>query len=263
MKPEGELEQSIPEIWFETVDPRRLGVLFRRIAGLFLFVVAVAAALMTLVLSNRIAEGERFEDRRLVTAIAAADTDARAELIASSGREAIIVFGVGTILIAGLFGVWLVLRQRQGRVLCAGRDITNLPPQQALQTAGITIVPQLRSVFPQMTVHENLELGMYLSKDSERIRDRIQYVYDLFPRLGERAKQMAGTMSGGEQRMLEIGRSLMWEPRLVLMIEQNARQGLEASHRGYVIEVGRQTYSGKAEELLGNDNVRRAFLGAA
>ena len=191
--------------------------------------------------------------------------------------------------------IYGIIPVRKGRVLCAGRDITNLPPQQALKTAGITIVPQLRSVFAQMTVHENLELGMYLSRDKVRIKERIDYVYDLFPRLGERSKQLAGTMSGGEQRMLEIGRSLMWEPRLVLMdepsaglspiitkqifeaikrlnreigltvlmIEQNARQGLEASHRGYVIEVGRQTYEGRADDLLNNENVRRAFLGAA
>ncbi len=190
--------------------------------------------------------------------------------------------------------IYGIIPVRKGRVICGGREITNIPPQQALQTAGITIVPQLRSVFPQMTVHENLELGMYLTKDKVRVKERIDYVYDLFPRLAERAKQDAGTMSGGEQRMLEIGRSLMWEPRLVLMdepsaglapiitkqifeaitrlnreigltvlmIEQNARQGLAASHRGYVVEVGRQTYSGKASELLNNDNVRRAFLGA-
>ncbi len=190
--------------------------------------------------------------------------------------------------------IYGIIPVRKGRVICGGREITNIPPQQALQTAGITIVPQLRSVFPQMTVHENLELGMYLTKDKVRVKERIDYVYDLFPRLAERAKQDAGTMSGGEQRMLEIGRSLMWEPRLVLMdepsaglapiitkqifeaitrlnreigltvlmIEQNARQGLAASHRGYVVEVGRQTYSGKATELLNNDNVRRAFLGA-
>ncbi len=189
-----------------------------------------------------------------------------------------------------IFGIIPV---RAGRVFCDGREITNIPPQQALKTAGITIVPQLRSVFAQMSVHENLELGMFLSNDKARVRERIQYVYDLFPRLGERSKQMAGTMSGGEQRMLEIGRSLMWEPRLVLMdepsaglapivtkqifdaigrlnreigltvlmIEQNARQGLQASHRGYVMEFGRQTYNGQAQDLLANDNVRRAFLG--
>jgi len=187
----------------------------------------------------------------------------------------------------GLLGV------RKGRVLCNGRDITNIRPQEALKVAGITIVPQLRSVFSQMTVHENLELGMYLSQDKAKIAERIDYVYDLFPRLAERAKQEAGTMSGGEQRMLEIGRALMWEPRIVLMdepsaglapiitksifraikrlnreigltvlmIEQNARQGLQASHRGYVIELGRQTYDGNAEDLLNNKNVRRAFLG--
>jgi len=189
--------------------------------------------------------------------------------------------------IYGMIGV------RKGRVLCNGRDITNIRPQEALKVAGITIVPQLRSVFAQMTVHENLELGMYLSKDKQRINDRIEYVYDLFPRLGERAKQEVGTMSGGEQRMLEIGRALMWEPRLVLMdepsaglapiitksifgaikrlnneigltvlmIEQNARQGLQTSNRGYVIELGRQTYNGHAEDLLSNADVRRAFLG--
>jgi len=190
--------------------------------------------------------------------------------------------------------IYGIIPVRSGRVLCDGREITNIPPEQALKTAGITIVPQLRSVFAQMTVHENLELGMYLSKDKARIEERVNYVYDLFPRLAERSKQEAGTMSGGEQRMLEIGRSLMWEPRLVLMdepsaglapiitkqifaaiqrlnkeigltvlmIEQNARQGLSASHRGYVIEVGRQTYEGTSKDLLENNNVRRAFLGA-
>lgn len=197
--------------------------------------------------------------------------------------------GKSTVLkaIYGMLGV------RRGRILCDGRDITNIRPQEALKLAGITIVPQLRSVFSQMTVHENLELGMFLSRDRVKVAERIDYVYDLFPRLGERSRQEAGTMSGGEQRMLEIGRALMWEPRLVLvdepsaglapivtkaifrsirrlnaeigltvlMIEQNARQGLEASHRGYVIELGRQTHEGPAEELLANDNVRRAFLG--
>ncbi len=187
----------------------------------------------------------------------------------------------------GLIGV------RKGRVMCDGKDITNIGPQACLKEAGISIVPQLRSVFAQMTVHENLELGMYLSRDKQRINAQIDYVYDLFPRLAERSKQEAGTMSGGEQRMLEIGRALMWEPRLVLMdepsaglapiitksifaairrlnqeigltvlmIEQNARQGLQASNRGYVFELGRKTYEGTSTELLGDANVRRAFLG--
>lgn len=189
--------------------------------------------------------------------------------------------------IYGLLGV------REGSVLCNGRDITNIRPQDALKIAGITIVPQLRSLFPQMSVHENLELGMYLSKDKVKIAERVDYVYDLFPRLAERSKQEAGTMSGGEQRMLEIGRALMWEPQLVLMdepsaglapiitksifesikrlneeigltvlmIEQNARQGLSYSDRGYVIELGKQAYEGESSDLLENENVRRAFLG--
>ena len=183
---------------------------------------------------------------------------------------------------------------RSGRVLCEGRDITNIAPQDALRIAGIAIVPQLRSVFAQMTVHENLEMGMVTERDKARVRERIDYVYGLFPRLAERSRQAAGTMSGGEQRMLEIGRSLMYEPRLVLMdepsaglapiitrqifaaigrlnreigltvlmIEQNARQGLEASHRGYVIEMGRITHTAPAPELLADPKVRRAFLGA-
>ena len=186
----------------------------------------------------------------------------------------------------GLIGV------RSGTVVFDGKEITGRRPQDVLG-AGIAIVPQLRSVFPQMTVLENLELGMYLERDAARIRERIAYVMDLFPRLAERRTQMAGTMSGGEQRMLEIGRSLMLEPKMVmmdepsaglapgisrtifenigflnreinltvLMIEQNARQGLEASHRGYVLELGRNTYQGRARDLLDNQEVRRAFLG--
>lgn len=184
------------------------------------------------------------------------------------------------------------VKVRKGRVLFDGRDITNWRPQEVLK-AGISIVPQLHSVFPQMTVIENLEMGMYLEKDKQRIRERIEYVLDLFPRLKERSKQMAGTLSGGERRMLEIGRALLLEPKMVmmdepsaglaplitraifeniqrlnreigltvLMIEQNARQGLEVSHRGYVLELGRNTYQGDARALLNNPDVRRAFLG--
>ena len=184
------------------------------------------------------------------------------------------------------------LKIRKGQVIFDGRNITNNRPQQILR-AGISNVPQLRSVFPQMTVIENLELGMYIENDKKRIADRIDYVLSLFPRLAERRKQMAGTMSGGEQRMLEIGRSLMLEPKLVLMgepsaglaplitrmifdnvkrlnqeigltvlmIEQSARQGLETSHRGYVLELGQNSYEDTGQNLLNNDEVRRAFLG--
>ena len=183
---------------------------------------------------------------------------------------------------------------RAGRVRCGGADITNVAPQDALSTAGVAIVPQLRSTFAQMTVYENLELGMYQCRDKGRVRERIDFVCDLFPKLAARVRQAAGTMSGGEQRVLEIGRSLMWEPRLVLMdepsaglsplvtrevfeavkrlnrdiyltvlmIEQNARQGLEASHRGYVMEQGLIAFEGDTADLLKDPEVRRAFLGA-
>jgi ABC-type branched-subunit amino acid transport system ATPase component len=186
-----------------------------------------------------------------------------------------------------------LLPVRQGRVQFGGRDITNIRPQEALRDAGITIVPQLRSVFAEMTVEENLRLGLYLVRDKRRVQQRLEHVLGLFPRLAERSKQLVGTMSGGEQRMVEIGRALMWEPRMVLMdepsaglapaitktifskirqlnrdigltvlmIEQNARQGLQVSNRGYVLEMGRPTYQGPSDELLADDNVRRTFLG--
>jgi ABC-type branched-subunit amino acid transport system ATPase component len=181
---------------------------------------------------------------------------------------------------------------RKGRTLFDGNDVTNYRPQEMLR-AGVSIVPQLRSVFPQMTVEENLEMGMYLEKDNKQIRKRIDDIFSLFPRLAERKKQKAGTMSGGEQRMLEIGRALMYKPKLllmdepsaglaplitkmifeqiehlnrelgltVLMIEQNARQGLEISDRGYVLQLGKNSYKGLSKELLDNPEVRTAFLG--
>ena len=188
--------------------------------------------------------------------------------------------------------IYGLVKIRQGRVIFGEQNITNLRPQQILQ-AGVAIVPQMRSVFPQMSVRENLELGMYLEKNQQRIQKRIDYVLELFPKLAQRQHQQAGTMSGGEQRMLEIGRSLMLEPKLVMMdepsaglspsmtkmifenivrlnqeigltvlaIEQNARQGLESSHRGYVLELGKNTYEGAASELLQDQEVRRSFLG--
>jgi ABC-type branched-subunit amino acid transport system ATPase component len=181
---------------------------------------------------------------------------------------------------------------RKGQILFDGLDITDHRPQELLK-AGISIVPQLRSVFPQMTVLENLEMGMYLERDKNRIKKRIGEIFELFPRLAEREKQLAGTMSGGEQRMLEIGRALMYKPKLllmdepsaglaplitkmifeqianlnrelgltVLMIEQNARQGLEISNRGYVLQLGKNSYEGPSQKLLDDPEVRRAFLG--
>ncbi|MEK6221584.1 MAG: ABC transporter ATP-binding protein [Chloroflexota bacterium] len=181
---------------------------------------------------------------------------------------------------------------RKGHVYFENIDVTDYSPQNMLRE-GISIVPQLRSVFPQMSVEENLEMGMYLEKDKARIKRRIIEIFELFPRLEERKQQIAGTMSGGEQRMLEIGRSLMYNPKLllmdepsaglapaitklifekiqnlndelgltVLMIEQNARRGLEISDRGYVLQLGENTYEGTSQALLDDPEVRRSFLG--
>ena len=180
-----------------------------------------------------------------------------------------------------------------GRVWFEGQDVTACRPQDMLKI-GIAIVPQTSSVFPQMTVYENLELGMYLERDRKRMIRRIDEIFDLFPHLAERIRQKAGMLSGGERRTLEIGRALMLEPKLllmdepsaglapiitqvifhnvlrmnretgltVLMIEQNARQGLQISNRGYVLELGENRYEGTGEELLHDPQVQRAYLGA-
>ena len=156
-------------------------------------------------------------------------------------------------------------------------------------------MPQQRSLFPAMTVDENLEMGMYLARDQGRTRRRKEYVLDLFPELADKGGRQAQRLSGGEQRMLEIGRALMWEPRLllldepsaglapkvsavviatvrrlnrslglsVLMIEQNVHQGLRISDRVYVLEGGQVSHVGRADELLAEPGMRRAFLGGS
>jgi ABC-type branched-subunit amino acid transport system ATPase component len=210
-------------------------------------------------------------------------------------REVVCVIGPNgagkSTLFAAVYGF---LPIRRGRVKFRGRDITGATPRQMLEL-GITIVPQQRSLFPQMTVDENLEMGMYIERDRRRVRERKRFVIDLFPELGDKVDQEARKMSGGEQRMLEIGRALMWEPRLllldepsaglaprisamvletvlrlneklgltVLMIEQNVRQGLRISDQGYVIEWGRVSHSGTGAELLHDPNVQQAFLGGS
>lgn len=186
----------------------------------------------------------------------------------------------------GLIGV------RVGQVHFRGEDVTGSRPEDLLRS-GMALVPQLSTVFPEMSVYDNLELGMYLEKDRSRIAGRIDEIFDLFPRLAERRSQHAGSLSGGERRALEIGRSLMLDPTLVLMdepsvglspkivgevfaqlvelrdnagitflmVEQNARSALAIADRGYVIERGRATHTGTGQELLADPEVRRAFLG--
>ncbi|MGH8785295.1 MAG: ABC transporter ATP-binding protein [Cupriavidus necator] len=180
---------------------------------------------------------------------------------------------------------------RQGRILWDGTDIAGEKTHNII-ARGISCIPEGRKVFPRMTVAENLALGAFLVADPSRVRERIERVYTIFPRLRERAGQLAGTMSGGEQAMVSIGRGLMAQPRLlvidepslglsplyvkenfkviqqinelgmtVLLVEQNARQTLAISHQGYVLTQGRVVAQGTAQALRENDEVRAAYFG--
>ncbi|HEY8394119.1 MAG TPA: ABC transporter ATP-binding protein [Thermaerobacter sp.] len=184
-------------------------------------------------------------------------------------------------------------RPRSGRIIYAGEDITQWPPHRIV-AAGLVHVPEGRRVFAPMTVLENLEMGAYGQRDPDRIRERMRRVFAKFPRLEERKHQLAGTLSGGEQQMLAIGRALMAKPRLllldepslglapllvreifatikeinerdgvtILLVEQNAHQALQIADRAYVLETGRVVLSGPARELSDNPKVREAYLGA-
>lgn len=180
---------------------------------------------------------------------------------------------------------------RQGEILWDGRNLAG-KATHAIIGGGISCIPEGRKVFPRMTVAENLALGAFLEKDSALVRERLAQVYEIFPRLKERSTQLAGTMSGGEQAMVSIGRGLMAEPKLlvidepslglsplyvkenfnvirrinalgitVLLVEQNARQTLAISHYGYVLSQGRVVAQGTAQELASNDDVRSAYFG--
>ncbi len=182
------------------------------------------------------------------------------------------------------------LRPSRGEVRFRGEPITGLKANQVL-ARGLAYVPQGRVVFPQMTIVENLEVGAFLERDPAMIRRRMDRVFDLFPRLGERRPQQAGTMSGGEQQMLAIGRALMLEPTLVmldepslglsprfvtlifeklldlrqagmtlLLVEQNAARALAISDRAYVLELGRNRFEGTGRALLEDPQVRRLYL---
>jgi branched-chain amino acid transport system ATP-binding protein len=184
-----------------------------------------------------------------------------------------------------------LLRPRAGQILLDGVRLDTLP-SHAIVEHGVVQVPEGRKIFPSLTVLENLELGSYISAAKARRREGLAQVFALFPRLEERVSQVAGTMSGGEQQMLAIGRALMARPRLlmldepslglapiivteifriigeisqlgttVLLVEQNTRQALALSRRGYVLENGRVVLEGSGAELLGNEHVKRAYLG--
>ncbi|GAA1559965.1 ABC transporter ATP-binding protein [Kribbella lupini] len=188
--------------------------------------------------------------------------------------------------------IYGLIKIRLGTVDFEGQNITGQRPQDLLKL-GIAMLPQLSTVFPGLTVEENLALGMYVVRDKRRIKARIDEIFDLFPRLRERRRQHASTLSGGERRALEIGRTLMLDPRLVLldepsvglspnlvsevfaqlvelkeetgisvlMVEQNAKSALSISDLGYVIQRGRVSHTGSGAELLGDPEVRHSFLG--
>ena len=184
-----------------------------------------------------------------------------------------------------------LVRPSAGRVRYNGADITALPPHR-LVALGIAMVPEGRGIFPRLTVGENLDMGAYCRRDAAAISTDRDRAYALFPRLAERRLQAAGTLSGGEQQMLAIGRAMMSRPRLllldepsmglaplmvhkifdtiraiaaagvtILLVEQNARLALETCSRGYVMESGEITLHDNAAALLANPQVRRAYLG--
>jgi branched-chain amino acid transport system ATP-binding protein len=181
---------------------------------------------------------------------------------------------------------------RQGSIRFKDREITETPPQEIV-SMGVALSPEGRHVFPRMTVFENLMLGAYLRRDDSGINEDLERVFSLFPRLKERERQKGGTMSGGEQQMLAIGRALMAQPTLllldepsmgiapilveriyetiaeinkqgttILLVEQNANFALDVSKRAYVLETGAVTLSDRSEALRENPEVQRAYLGA-
>ena len=184
-----------------------------------------------------------------------------------------------------------LLKPKTGSIQFEGQEIAGMPAHEIVKT-GISQVPEGRRIFAEMSVLENLELGAFTRKDKDGSKADMELVFERFPRLKERIGQLAGTLSGGEQQMLAMGRALMSRPRLllldepsmglapllikeiftiiqdinktgttVLLVEQNANMALSIAHRAYVLETGRITLSGDAKELAASDEVRKAYLG--
>ena len=185
-----------------------------------------------------------------------------------------------------------LLKVQSGEILYEGRSIANLPPHQIVKL-GLSHVPEGRMVFTNLTVLENLQLGAYLQKDKHIVRCELEHAFALFPRLKEREQQIAGTLSGGEQQMLAIGRALMSKPKLllldepslglapllvktifekiveinrqqgltILLVEQNANLALEISNFGYVLETGKIMIQGDSTSLRQNPQIKSAYLG--
>ncbi len=184
-----------------------------------------------------------------------------------------------------------LLKPASGSITLDGTELTKIPPHRIV-AMGLAQVPEGRRVFAEQTVQENLSLGAYSRKDKEKIADDLDYVFSLFPRLKERSSQTAGTLSGGEQQMLAMGRALMAKPDIllldepsmglspllvseifhiieeinkkgttVLLVEQNAKRALAIANRAYVLETGYITLSGTGEELAKDERVQKAYLG--
>ena len=185
-----------------------------------------------------------------------------------------------------------LLKPKSGEILYEGKNIAGLPPHEIVRR-GLAHVPEGRMVFANLSVLENLEMGAYLVRDKKQVRAEMDAVFAAFPRLQERVQQISGTLSGGEQQMLAIGRALMGRPKFlmldepslglapllvaaifakiveinrargltILLVEQNANRALEISHAGYVLETGRITLSGDSPSLRQNPQVRTAYLG--
>ena len=188
-----------------------------------------------------------------------------------------------------IFGI---LQARKGQVIFKDEDVTNTPPVELLKK-GFSLVPQGRNLFPLMTVRENLELGAYIKTDKKEIEQGIEQAYDMFPILKERTAQKAGTLSGGEMQMLEMGRAMLLDPEImlidepslglspkmahevfnkieeinqrgtsILIVEQNADRSLRMSDYAYVIETGKNKCEGPAEKIRNDDEIKRLYLGA-
>ena len=184
-----------------------------------------------------------------------------------------------------------LLKAKTGSIMFEGHELTKTPAHKIVEL-GMAHVPEGRRIFSHLTVLENLKLGAYTRKDKDGVAADLRKVYDRFPRLAERKKQIAGTLSGGEQQMLAMGRALMSKPRIivmdepsmglspifvgeifdiiqsissdgvtVLLVEQNAKKALSIADRGYVLETGKIVLAGEADELINDESVRRAYLG--
>ena len=184
-----------------------------------------------------------------------------------------------------------LIQAKKGSIVFDGKELTKTPPHKIV-SMGMAHVPEGRRIFQQLSVLENLKLGAYTRKDKSEIASTLKMVYERFPRLEERKNQVAGTLSGGEQQMLAMGRALMSKPRIILMdepsmglspllvseifdiikvinesgttvllVEQNAKKALSIADRAYVLETGKITLSGDAKDLINDESVKKAYLG--